>query len=462
MPSLRPNSIVRAVAFATLLAVVILAAVLLQGGSVHRLRLLMSDASGLRPGSQVLVGGVPVGTVGSLSLGAHDLVVADLTLNRRDVRVGHGASASIVAANLLGEEYVALLPGDQQRPLASGATIPPSRVTLPTDLDQIVNVLDSQTRTALATFINEAGIAVAGRRNDVTAVLRQLPLSVEAATRLLTQLVHDNHTLDDVIGTTNQFLGRVTNQRVALGDALGAASGAADTAARRAGDLRQTLRSAPAALTTLQAFLGGLSHTARALTPASEELTASSRPLSDVLSKIAPFARAAIPTLDRAAAVAPQLGTLGTTATPIIQRSLPTLHSLGNLALSAKPLTYWANASVVDLIALLQGWDRAIQFRDGLGHIFHTSVALDPSLIVNLAKHGSPATGNLATRQPQAPPPRGAGVPATTTPHHTMQGSVPAGARATPQSSSPPAATVQTPPPTKNPLASLLDYLLGR
>lgn len=387
----RPNLIARSVTVlvATACAVVIVIA-LSSGGSSYVVNLRLSNASGLRPGSQVLVGGVPVGTVGSLNLHG-SVVTAPLDLNPAQVKVGRGASASITAANLLGEEYVALNPGDSHARLPSGATLPESATAPPTDLDQVVDVLDAPTRADLAVLLNEAGLAVAGRRADVSAILRQIPLSFTAATRLLTQLVQDNHTLADAVSNSDQFITRIDAQAGDLKQAIGSSSQAAGVLAARAADLRQSVTGGPSAVATLTRVLDQATPVARELIGPAGDVAAAAPVLNRVLSDVRPFTAAAVPTLNRAATVAPTLDRLAVQATPTVAAALPTVSSLQTIARLAQPLSTWLGLSSQDFFNVFAGWSRAIQFRDGLGHIFNGDVFLNPKIVLNVADRGASA-----------------------------------------------------------------------
>jgi ABC-type transporter Mla subunit MlaD len=213
----RPNLIARAVALAAVAGIVLVLVLLLGGGSPFMLKLEMANADGIRPGSQVLLGGV-------------SRQIAKLDIDPKRVRIGHGTT----------EKYAALHPANPQRPLPSGSTLPMSAVTIPTDLDQIIDVMDPDTRRAMATLINEAGLAVAGRRRDVASIIRQLPVSVERATKLLQELVHDNHTLEELVAAGNRLIARINLQRTDLQRVIDAASGA--------GDLQKTVIEAPGSL----------------------------------------------------------------------------------------------------------------------------------------------------------------------------------------------------------------------
>jgi phospholipid/cholesterol/gamma-HCH transport system substrate-binding protein len=383
--------VTRAFALAAIAILVVVLVSLLGGGKSYTLKLALADASGLRPGSQVLLGGVSVGTVDSLDLDTGDRVIASLKLDPGQVRIGQGAAAKIVGANLLGEKYVALQPGNSADPLPSGTILPQAATTLPTDLDQIVDVLDGDTRARLAALVNEAGTAVAGRRADVGAILRQLPLSLSAATNLLTQMVQDNHTLGDLVTSSNQFVTRINAQSGDLKQVIDRSAGAVTTLAGRAGELRQAVQGAPQTLNTLNRFFSQGTTAVTQLTPAVGYVANSAPELNGLLAAVRPFTQAALPTLNRAASVSPILTKLATQATPTVKQAVPTVRSLEKVARLAKPATAWAGLSAVDLFSIFQGWSRAIQFRDGLSHIFNGNLALDPAIVVGAANKGATA-----------------------------------------------------------------------
>lgn len=390
--TLPPSAVVvRSVALAVVACVAGIVLLLGSGDHHYDLKLRLANAAGLRPGSQVLLGGVPVGTVASLKVGAGDDVVADLQLKDGTTRIGRGASAQIIAANLLGEHYVSLKPGDPHAPLPSGTSLPPSRTAPPTDLDQLVDVLDDPTRANLQILLNEAGIAVGGRRKDVAAILRQLPLSMESATTLLRELVQDNHTLRDAVADADRFVGRMNAGRADLRRLIDSAAGAATSVARHSEDLRRSVAGAPATLRTLQAFLAGGATTARELTPAAARLADTAPALHRLLAAVGPFTGAAVPTLDRAAAVAPALSTLGVRATPTVRRAVPAAAALEKTAGLARPLSAWVGLAAPDIWGVPNGWSRAIQFRDGISHVFNGELFLNPKVVLNFANRGASA-----------------------------------------------------------------------
>lgn len=366
-----------------LFAVVAIAAAIVIAGAgdsdPYKVRVQLDNASGLRSGRAVKIDGAKVGEVGDIAIGRRDVVVADLDIERKYAPIGRGASVAIQSTNLLGEKFVTLGRGDRSRPEPSGAVIPQSRVTTPVDLDQVIDVLDAPTRARLGILINEAGLGLTGRRLDFNALLKELPPSLQAATKLLDEVVSDRRTVATLVSRSERFVTRFAAERKRLGAMIDAAGGTMESLASRRQRLAETLSRAPATLRTLRGFLARLEGTARLLGPASGAISASVPPLSRTLDEVEPFRRAAEPALEQAVRTGPQLTRLADGATPVIRRANPALGQLARLARELAPVTRTLDRAVADVYGLLEGWGRATQTRDGLSHVFrgHALFSLD-------------------------------------------------------------------------------------
>ena len=390
----RPNIIARVVSLLALAAAVVVVILVASGGKTFDLKLSMANAAGLRSGSEVLLGGVQVGSVNAMDMSngnRGNTVIADLHLNPDEVKVGQGARASIIAANLLGEKYVALSPGNTSQPLQSGTVLPQSATTLPSDLDQIIDVLDGPTRARLAMLLNEAGIAVNGRQSDVSAILRQFPLSLTAATRLLTTMVQDNHTLASLVQNSDQFITRVDQQSTDLKALIGTSASALQTFSQKAGTLKQAVIGLAQPLSEFTRWFSYGATIFTQLEPEVNQITASAPRLTTLLQEVKPFTQAAVPALNRAAAVAPTLTSLAEQATPTVTQAVPTLASLQNIAHLAGPLSSWLGLSANDLVNIFGDWAGAVQTRDAASHIFGANVFLNPDIVLTTANLGATA-----------------------------------------------------------------------
>jgi phospholipid/cholesterol/gamma-HCH transport system substrate-binding protein len=441
-----------AILIAAVAAPVLLAVALTSGTSRYVVRAEFPNAAGLRTGFNVTLGGVKVGDVTDVRLTKRDTAVATLELHSEAAPVGRDAQASIQSSNLLGEKVVALAPGDLRRPAPSGTLIPASRTSTPVELDDVLNTLDSQTRLALGTFLVEQGDALVGRSSDLAAALERLPPSLDDARRLIAGLATDNHALGRLIDRSDRILAATARERGPLGRLVDTAGGALDTLASRRAALAATVRRTPGALGQLQTSLAGLDRAAQPLIGAARGLRASAPGLAGTLRALPSFTAAARPTLAQLRAASPQLSQLARDATPVVRRLVPASQQLATFARTSSPVTDTFDRGIGDVVGLFEGWARAIQTRDAIGHYFRLGVKLSPRIVGDLTsgfiappssrrRDPGPRPGLPTTPQPTAvPAPRAPDVSGLRLPKLPLPGT-----------------------PTKgggNPVGKLLDFLL--
>ena len=367
------------IVLAALVAVV--AVVLLSGGSdTYTVKLRLANAQGLRKGSPIVVGGVPIGTV-DLDANQRDVVVK-LNIKRKYAPIGRNATAAVIAQNVLGQKQVRITPGDKRDPAPEGYTIPSSQIIETTDLDQLLATLDPDTRTRLAVLINETGTGFAGRKLDFKHFLRDLAPALSSGTDVLGQLTRGNRTLTRLLDTSDHFVAAITPQRRKISRMLDVIGQMTETVAARRAALRETLRRAPGGLASARGFLAELRQTTHPLAITGRQLAAAAPSLQLALDRIEPFRRAAAPALATVRrSTAPALRRLGVDGTPALRRVGSTAERLKALSQNELPPVGGAlNKSVDNLFAVLENWSRAIQFRDRLGHMFRGEASIAPDL----------------------------------------------------------------------------------
>jgi len=403
----------RRIAGAALLAVGIAVALVIvtsDDRDTERLDVVLASANGLREGTVVKVGGAQVGTIDELRITRGDDVVAELALDQdKAPPITAGASARVVASNLLGSKYIDLAPG--RRGATRLRSLPAARVTSPVDLDQVLNVLDMDTRARLRVLINEAGLALTGRATDFNVVLRQLPRDFDGARRLIDELTSDNRTLGEAVAHSSRFMSEIATQRRELGRLVDTARDTVTSVAARRAALRAALAKAPRTLRTARQFFDELRRTAAPLRPAARAITATAPSLSAALSELPAFRRAARPTLREARSAAPLLTRLGAEATPVARQAIPALEQTAQFARTAPPLTRALDVSVDDVLGLMEGWARSIQDADALGHIFRGKAMASADAIRTILDQDVPARRDQNKRKNQGGAPSPASTP---------------------------------------------------
>jgi phospholipid/cholesterol/gamma-HCH transport system substrate-binding protein len=392
----------RVVVVAALAGVAILAAALLSGGSdAYKLKAQFEQAGGLRAGFKVRVDGAPVGKIDKLELDSQDRVVATLLIDKSAAPVGRDVRATARAADLLGEKFVDLEPGNRQQPAPSGTVIPPARTGLAIELDDVINAVDLPTRQALRTFIAEQGVAYVGRGRDIGATLAVLPWALDRSGKLLDQFATDNRALERLVDESDRVVTSVARERGQLGRFVSAASGTLQTLGNRQAELGATVRKAPATLAAARRALASLEGAAIPLGPAARGLRATAPQLTATLNELPGFTAAARPTLREARRVSPTLRTLGRQGAPVVRHLKPLAADLDSFAGAFEPVTETLDKGIADVLGVLEGWARSTQARDTASHVFRFGATVSPYTFSALA--GLLATQPTARRDKSSP-----------------------------------------------------------
>jgi phospholipid/cholesterol/gamma-HCH transport system substrate-binding protein len=126
-----------------------------------RLKAVFATAVNISPKSPVRVAGVPVGTVSSIKRVGNTGVVT-MEISKGGLPIHRDATVKIRARILLeGNWFVDLQPGTPSSPtVSSGYTIPITQTADPVQLDQILDALNTDTRSNLQTLLAEYGSAL--------------------------------------------------------------------------------------------------------------------------------------------------------------------------------------------------------------------------------------------------------------------------------------------------------------
>jgi phospholipid/cholesterol/gamma-HCH transport system substrate-binding protein len=233
-----------------------------------------TDVTSLNEGDEVRIGGVRVGQVEKISLLANEQAEVEFSLDA-DRRIPIDTRAALKYRNLVGQRYVALLPGrpDTTRVLPPGGTIPVQRtapaVNLtelfngfkplfqalnPKDVNQlsyeIIQVLQGEGGTVRSLLTHTASLTATLAEKD--QVIGEL---IDNLNAVLGRVSARNSELSSLIVTLQEFVSGLAEDRRPIGDAVDALAGLTETTAGFLDDARTPLRKDIAGLKAVAGLL---------------------------------------------------------------------------------------------------------------------------------------------------------------------------------------------------------------
>ncbi|MCD2194568.1 MCE family protein [Actinomycetospora endophytica] len=301
------------------------------------------DVGTLRVRQDVRIDSLIVGQISDIRYEAGQAVVT-LRMDG-DHPVYGNASAKIWQESALARSFVELTPGDPSSGPLPGNRIPAARTADAIDLDQLFNVFDQPTRTALSGTLTQLGGGLLGHSADLRDALREAPGGLDNLGRVATDLTDPDTHLPALLSTANRVVGRLDSRSAQLRglvtqtDQTLAAVNTDDTRPLDATlkDLPSTLTQARQALDSLNGPLGDARSAVSTIRPGGEALGDSAGDLRGVL-------REAVTPLDKVPDVAdkatPAVEDLTSTvsdARPLAPKLLNTLDSTQRLLAGLSP-----------------------------------------------------------------------------------------------------------------------------
>ncbi len=170
------RSLVVGATVATLLVAgtgVSLAAPSFSSGGSHQFTIDFPTASGLVSGSDVLEAGSKVGVISEIKPLPGDKASVTVSVDGEHWPLHQGLQADIRPKSLLGEKYVDLHDGPSANPVYDTSKVLEAPAdSVPVELDQFVNSLDTDTRSALRVLLNDLGAGLAGEGVDLNQAIK--------------------------------------------------------------------------------------------------------------------------------------------------------------------------------------------------------------------------------------------------------------------------------------------------
>jgi phospholipid/cholesterol/gamma-HCH transport system substrate-binding protein len=220
------------------------------------------SAEGVVPGNDVLIDGVKVGTVASVSLAPDDDptggALVQMNLDRKYAPLHAGTKAQIRQKGFLGNMYVELTPGpDGNKTMRSGATIPLQDTAAPVDLDQVMDIFDANTRQKIQTMTRQGGVMLAGEGQNLNDILAQLPGLTADVASVTGNVDQSDQQLDELTVEFDQIAYEMASEDESLRGDLHNGASLLDTIAQHETQLQGEITYANQGLGNVNAGLSG-------------------------------------------------------------------------------------------------------------------------------------------------------------------------------------------------------------
>lgn len=262
------------------IALVLRIGVVLPWNHPYQVTAVFKSGDGILANNEVFLNGVQVGRVESVDARGAEAYVHMRIDDTRALPLHGDAGAVVRKKNLLGETYVELTRGAQKDTLTAGSTIPDSRTFSPVDIDQVLAILDPQTRDRLTLLLGGAGdgllnngqnmnaeavsldtlsTQLQGPATELTVRKTQVNAIVLELEKLYTTLAAQRDQVKQEFGTWSDVMGQLADQEQAVGGTLQQADLLLQNADRllngEIGNIRTTLDTLPGALSSAGSFL---------------------------------------------------------------------------------------------------------------------------------------------------------------------------------------------------------------
>jgi phospholipid/cholesterol/gamma-HCH transport system substrate-binding protein len=215
----RPAGVGRVVAIAALVAgLVALGFVVFGGGPSYEVTAEFQNASQLVTGNQVVVGGVPVGSVESIDLGPHGQALVKFSVDDSDytplkadttAQVRETSLSSVAGRQI----QLNLPPSNTSAPnIPDGGEIPLSNTISEVDIDQIFNTLSPKTINDFKHVVQGFDISYEGSAKQANQGFKYFNPLLSTSRRVFGELTRDTPTLDRLLTDTSSLSGALSER----------------------------------------------------------------------------------------------------------------------------------------------------------------------------------------------------------------------------------------------------------
>src|SRR4051794_9301561 len=272
------------------------------GDSMYHVDAVFDTARGLLPGGRVKIAGANVGVIEDIRLTPGRKALVEMRIDKRFAPFHTDAHCSSRPQGLVGVADVNCHPGTPAgRPLPQGQeghpTLPLARTSVPVNLTDFFQIWHAPVRDRLRILLNQLGMSLSGRGDQLNALLRRANPALQKANRALAVIASQRRALAQSVTDSNRAIAELAADRPATRRFI--AEGARTTRLMAAHEraLGVGIAGLPPLLLRSKSALDTLDTLNRASLPLVDRLHAAAPGLDRLASDTVPFAKLALPSV---------------------------------------------------------------------------------------------------------------------------------------------------------------------
>jgi phospholipid/cholesterol/gamma-HCH transport system substrate-binding protein len=254
------------------------------------------NGSGILNADEVFMNGAKVGRINTVEARDGLAVVTMRLEDQRAYPLYSDSTAQVRIKNLLGETYIELGRGkDSGHPMSTGGSIPVDRTVTPVQIDEVLAVLDPQTRDRLKLLINGAGTALANRGDNLNAQAQSVHGLFTSLNGPANELAARQQQIEAIVLELQRFYDTLARQRDQVRAEFATWNDVTAQLAAQEGAIGGTVQQADLFLQNLDQLVGGeaanIRSTLEQLGPALASTSSFLNQSNTILGALAPYRR---------------------------------------------------------------------------------------------------------------------------------------------------------------------------
>jgi virulence factor Mce-like protein len=361
----------------------------------YGVRAVVPTSASLATGARVTMAGYQVGRVQSVTRrGLGGLVTMRLT-DKRVTPVPEDSRVAIRQRTVLGENYVEITPGRSRQPLADNGVLPVSRSDEYVDVDQVLSVLQGDTRRRAQKLVQGLGGALDGNGLQLRRLLAGTSGVITNTANVVTVLDRHRSEIPGLVEHLGDITAAIGERGAAIRQLGRSGLTTFRSVAERDQALRRTIDGLPATLRAVRSLTGMLRSVSTSATPVVRDVSAAVGDLRPTVGLLTPAARQGIRATTALGSASPRLQRLLQRVRPLSEAAQPGLRSLQTTLCQAEPAIGYLRPYIGDITAAVTNLGSSANAYDALGHLVRLEPVINDNTLVALPDRVSAAAFKL-------------------------------------------------------------------